>query len=65
MEEYWKKWFREQTLTDQHRMAFYALSRLMELEEISFRFIDPDEENEEGLTECLYHRSCGESLLED
>lgn len=60
-DEDWKVFVLALSPEQQYKLLLVAIKRLIEMEEISYRKAEPDEE----LSEDIYWDSCGESLLEE
>lgn len=69
MRELWKVYIDNLPYNDKVRLAYIAVERLIELEEVKFRvddIVDLDGNEipeDESMDEFLYWTSCGENLL--
>lgn len=55
----WQEWLESLPEEEQLTIAKYAVERLMEIEEVSFR--QHSDDDDDG-PECLFWSSCGEDL---
>lgn len=51
--------------TEVNKLAYIALKRLIQIEEVLFRTYDPFFQDDKDIKECFYWDSCGKDLLDD